>query len=170
MGSPLPATGSTPFPGHCAEQSWTLGPTLVSSISATSQESQGAACCTQIFTTPCQHGNVPLCRCRASKSHQPLMSSPFLESLQPATQGCSSQEQVQVQNLLQEGSPAQQHRVTPMAPSILMAPPGAGTGEPGVHVFPQGNLGVTANLHFLGCSSRLLLNSREIFASRPMPK
>lgn len=63
--------------------------------------------------------------------------------------------------LLQHPSGALQH------PSIPAVTPSG----PSQHVFfPRGGGGVAANLHFLGCSSRLLLNSREILASRPMPK
>lgn len=75
---------------------------------------------------------------------------------------------MQVENLPQEGGGGD-----PKAPGSLMVPLSGGRAREST-CFSQGNLGgggvCSANLHFLGCSSRLLLNSREIFASRPMPK
>ena len=58
---------------------------------------------------------------------------------------------------------------TPTALLTLAVPslPGMGSEDEGA-VCTQARH--TAYLHFSGCSSRLLLKSRDIFASRPMPK
>lgn len=150
-----------------------------------SREMQAAACGTQTCTLPPSMAMSPLSRCRVCKSHQVLLypfthpgghQQPEPHSSPPPSQGGGLQSAthpgvltpalwhwVQVENLPQEGVPrqAQHPQANPMAPGILMVPPGAGTGElggkgggkwgvGGCTCFFQGNLGGFSQPALLG--------------------
>lgn len=196
-GSSRPATGSAPSPGRGLNQpAWTTGPAPQHPAPRTGvcPLPPGRSRLQHLASFHAGMAASPLSRCRVGKSHQALLcpfthlggiSSQSLTAAPPASQGClqpathpgcSPQHYshgCRWKTCHRKGSPARHGspKLTPCLPASRCSVPfWASESQEGVHVFPSVIGGVSANLHFLGCSSRLLLNSKEIFASRPMPK